>query len=214
MKRFLAPILLLTLLFPSLAFGKTIKWEGLIITNGLYFKKFTNVPFTGTVTGKEQGKLKDGKKAGLWIEYNSDGRLWKEATYQNGMKTEWTKYEYHNNGQVRDKFTYKDGKKDGPQVTYWENGQLDKKGVHKDDKRMGPWVEYYRNGQLYEKGTYKNGKKEGPFVSHVGNGVLTTQTYRDGLLLPTPKPKLVPTPKPKLVPTPFYLYSQQKMERI
>jgi hypothetical protein len=55
MRRFLAPILLLTLLFPSLAYGVTMK--DLVITNGLYFKKFTDVPFTEKVTGKSRVHL-------------------------------------------------------------------------------------------------------------------------------------------------------------
>ena len=57
MKRILAPILLMTLLYPSLAYGETVKWGDLVITNGLYFKKYTDVPFTGKVTGEKQGDI-------------------------------------------------------------------------------------------------------------------------------------------------------------
>ncbi len=41
MKHILAPILLLTLLFPSLAFGETVKWNDLVVRDGLYYKKFS-----------------------------------------------------------------------------------------------------------------------------------------------------------------------------
>ena len=86
MRHILTPVDLLVLLFPSLASGESVRWDDLIITNGLYFKKFTNVPFSGKVAGKEQGSLKNGKRVGVWIEYNKDGRVDPEVTYKNGKK--------------------------------------------------------------------------------------------------------------------------------
>ena len=50
MTRILAPILLLVLLFPSFAFGETMRY--LVKRDGLYYKKFTHVPFTGKVRGR------------------------------------------------------------------------------------------------------------------------------------------------------------------
>ena len=110
MRHILAPILLLVLLFPALALGGEIQLKDLVITNGLYFKKFTNIPFTGKVTGREQG-------------------------------------------------SFKDGKKDGPYVSYNDNGQLLLKGTFRDGEKDGPWVWNYDNGQLEWKGTFKNGVK-------------------------------------------------------
>jgi hypothetical protein len=69
MKRFLAPILLLTFLFPSLAYGETM--NDLVKRDDVYFKKLTDVPFTGKVTGKSQGSLKNGKWDGLWVLYTT-----------------------------------------------------------------------------------------------------------------------------------------------
>jgi antitoxin component YwqK of YwqJK toxin-antitoxin module len=134
MKRILAPILLLTLLFPALAFGETI--DDLVITNGLYYKKYTDVPFTGKTTGKIQRSFKDGKEHGPWVSY-------------------------HDNGQVFSQGTYKNDKEDGPWVVYYKNGQLLSKGTLKDGKRVGPWVGYNDDGTVWEKytGTFKDGVK-------------------------------------------------------
>ena len=135
MIRFLLPILLLTILFPALAFGET--YSDLVKRDGVYFKKRTDVPFTGKVTGDEQGSLKDGKKVGPWVTY-------------------W------DNGQLKLKVTYKDGKEDGPYLGYRKNGQLDSKGTYKNGKKEGPWVRYdYDDGTVWEMmtGTYKNGLK-------------------------------------------------------
>ncbi len=109
MKRLFAPILLLTLLFPSLAFGETMK--DLVERDGLYYKKFTHVPFTGKVTGKNQGKIRKGKKDGRWVTY-------------------------HRNGQLMEKGTYKDGKLDGPWIAYYDNGQLNYKATYKNGKKI------------------------------------------------------------------------------
>ena len=62
MKHILAPILLLVFLFPTLALSEEVTMDDLVETDGLFYKKFTDVPFTGKVTGKEQGSFKKGKK--------------------------------------------------------------------------------------------------------------------------------------------------------
>ncbi len=138
MRRILTSMVLLVLLFPALALGGEVKYEDLVITSGLYYKKFTNVPFTGKVTeGREQGRLKDGKRVGVWVEYNKEGRVSKEVTYANDKKDKFVEYKYYSNGQLRKKGTYKDGK------------------FH------GPWVSYKKDGTVIEEytGTFKNGVK-------------------------------------------------------
>ena len=49
MKRSLAPIFLLTLLFPSLAYGMTM--DDLVKRDGIYYKKFSDVTSKGGNTG-------------------------------------------------------------------------------------------------------------------------------------------------------------------
>ena len=59
MTRILAPILLVVLLFPSLALGEGVKWDDLVKRDFVFYKKFTTIPFTGKVTGQYQGKMRD-----------------------------------------------------------------------------------------------------------------------------------------------------------
>ena len=134
MKRILAPILLVTLLFPALALGETM--DDLVEREGLYYKKFTTVPFSGKVTGKTQGSLKNGKWGGPWIRYDAYGQLVAKGAY-------------------------KDGKRDGPWVAFWRNGQLLYKGTYKDGKKDGPWVDFNEDGTVNSEftGTYKDGVK-------------------------------------------------------
>jgi hypothetical protein len=49
MKRILAPILLLTLLFPALAFGETM--DDLVVREGIHYKKSSDVTSKGGNTG-------------------------------------------------------------------------------------------------------------------------------------------------------------------
>jgi len=159
MRQIFAPILLLVLLFPALAFGETVKFEDLVERERLLYKKFSDVPFTGEVTGRYQGTFKDGKRDGPWVSY-------------------------HDNGQLHWKGTYKDGEWDGPWVNYWDNGQLQSKKIYKNGKLDGPSVWYYDNGQLIYKGTYKNWKREGPWVEYNIDGTLNEErsgTFKDGV---------------------------------
>ena len=87
MKRILASLVLMVLLFPALALGETM--DDLVEQDGLFYKKFNPVkrwilllirkpghnvvPFTGTVTGITQGAFRNGKKDGPWVHYSDDG---------------------------------------------------------------------------------------------------------------------------------------------
>ena len=67
--------------------------DDLVERNDLYYKKFTDVPFTGEVTGQEQGSIKDGKKEGRWVTYWENGQLDSKGEYKDGKKVgEWVYY--------------------------------------------------------------------------------------------------------------------------
>ena len=128
--------LLTCLLFlsPNVVLSETIK--DLVKRDGLYYKKFSNVPFSGVTTGNEQGTFKNGKQEGAWVGY-------------------------HTNGQLSNTGNWKNGKRHGAWVSYWENGQLWYKGNYKNGSREGVWVNYNKDGRVYKEntGTYKKGKK-------------------------------------------------------
>ena len=130
----------------------------LVARNGLWYKQFSDVPFTGKVTGREQGSFKNGKADGTWVEY-------------------------YNNGQVLYKYNYKNGKLEGAFVTYWKNGQLRSKGNHENGKQEGAFVMYRDNGRLWSKGTWKNDKREGTWADYNKDGTVDKEyagTFKDG----------------------------------
>ena len=132
-------LIIFTLLLTSISWSKDVDWNDLIKRDGLWYEKFTNEPFTGNSTGLKQGKVKDGKKDGEWLEY-------------------------HENGQLKIKRNYKDGKLEGESLWYHKNGQLESKGNFKDDKKEGEWIHYRSNGKLWRKYYYKEGKKDGKWT--------------------------------------------------
>ena len=92
--------------FPS--WGLTM--DDLVQRDDLYYKKFTDVPFTGEIDeGLVRGNFKNGRQEGPWIGY-------------------------HENGQLRYKDEYKNGRKEGTSIGYNENGQLLYKGEYKNGK--------------------------------------------------------------------------------
>tara|TARA_Y100000588_G_scaffold191502_1_gene205482 strand:+ start:1389 stop:1682 length:294 start_codon:yes stop_codon:yes gene_type:complete len=88
MKHILTPILLLVFLFPTLALSEEVTMDDLVEREGLYYKKYTDVPFNGKVTGIEQGTFKNGKKEGFWIVYNRNGTVEESGTgtYKDGVR--------------------------------------------------------------------------------------------------------------------------------
>ena len=116
-------ITILLSLFSSPSWSETLTLEDLVLRNNLYYKKFTDVPFTGEIFGLENGRFKNGELEGFW------------------------KY-YYKDGQLRNKGNYKDGKKDGLWETYYENGQLKTKGNYKDGIREVPMEHYDEDGKL------------------------------------------------------------------
>ena len=131
------PLTLLTcLLFLSPNVVLSENWSDLVVRDGLWFKKFSDVPFTGKVTGIYQGSIKNGKKDGLWFYYFRTGQLMRKGTL-------------------------KDGEREGHWVHYHPNGQVMRSGTYKDGEREGPWVFYNETGTVIDSitGTYKNGVK-------------------------------------------------------
>ena len=153
--------ILLTIIFLSLLSSPSWSetFDNLVERDGLYYEKFTDVPFSGKVTGLGNGSIKNGKREGEWVGYWDDGQLLYKGNYKNG-------------------------KEEGEYVRYYSNGQLDFKGNHKNGKREGEWILYWNNGQLYSKRNYKNGKKEGAWIFYHMDGSLNKKRsgmFRNGV---------------------------------
>ena len=140
--------------FPS--WGLTM--DDLVERDGLYYQKFTDVPFTGEIDeGLKRGNFKNGKFEGIWIKYWDNGQLEYKSEYKNGEPEGW-RIGYHKNGQLKTKGYFKDGNPYGLWVDYYKNGQFEKTYRFKNGKPDGLWQEFYENGEMKSKEHYENGR--------------------------------------------------------
>ena len=95
----------------------------LLKRDGLYYKNFSEEPFTGTSVGEWRGEVIKGKEQGTWT-------IW------------------YDNGKLESRVTYKDGKLEGPYEWYSENGQLAGRGRFQNGKQVGKWEYYKKDGTL------------------------------------------------------------------
>ena len=79
---------LLTILFISLLSSSSwsVTLGDLVERGGLYYEKFTDIPFTGEVTGAEQGSFKDGERDGAWVMYRMNGQLMNKGNWKNNKR--------------------------------------------------------------------------------------------------------------------------------
>ena len=110
--------------------------DDLVEREGVYYEKFTDVPFNGKVTGNPQGSYKNGKRNGAWVGYHNTGELSYKGNYENGFR-------------------------EGAWVGYHVNGQLSWKGNFKNFKATGAWVAFKEDGTVWTEwtGTFKDGAK-------------------------------------------------------
>ena len=88
--------ILLTIIFLSLLSSPSwsVSYDDLVERDGVYYKKFSDVPFSGKVTEIYKGSIKNGKREGAWISYYDNGQLDFKGNYKNGKEEgEWIDYE-------------------------------------------------------------------------------------------------------------------------
>jgi antitoxin component YwqK of YwqJK toxin-antitoxin module len=86
--------------------------------------------------------------------------------------------EFHPNGQLKSRITYKDGIETNVHSEYfYENGQLEISTIFKDGMKDGTWEFYYENGQLQKRLNYKEGKDHGVNEGYQENGIIEYRNF-------------------------------------
>ena len=146
---------LVLFIFSTPSWSESVPSYEMIQRDGLWYKKFTNTPFTGTVTGVTQGKILNGKLEGEIIAYHDSGSLSYIGNFKNGIRHGKVEL-YYENGNLELKGNWKDGKQDGLYETYHENGQLETTELYINGKAEGEFKRYYDNGDLHKEGMCEN----------------------------------------------------------
>ena len=84
-------------------------------------------------------------------------------------------------GNLKEHYYLKDGKKDGEFLMYFENNQLQIKTTYKSNYYEGAFVAYYPDGTLNTETFFVNGKQHGTYKDYHPNGSLKIiATYENG----------------------------------
>ncbi|MGM0582847.1 MAG: hypothetical protein ACQES1_10905 [Bacteroidota bacterium] len=139
---------------------------------------------------KSEENYLDGKRNGIFKQFNKNGELVNIEKYENGEKITKDKavanYEikrnYYEDGSLKTRATYLDGKMDGIRREYdrqgnikeayvMDQGKVVEKGIiDKSGQRQDDFEEYYKTGQLKAKGQYSDGIKVGEWNYYFPNG--------------------------------------------
>ena len=104
-------LIIFSLLLTSVSWSKDLEFKDLVKREGLYYEKFKDEPFNGTVTGMHQGKIKKGKREGEWLFFLKSGQLYDRTNYKND-KLHGERKVYHTlSGELSLRGNWKDGKK-------------------------------------------------------------------------------------------------------
>ena len=134
----------------------------------------------GTTKKIEQYEM--GKKNEEWITYEENGDVYYQYWVQDSLISEYADLHYPN-GQLIEKISYKEGKKNGKFTGYYESGQTKYIRTYKDDKLEGKYADYTESGQILLKQSYVNDLLDGASKEWYLNGKVKVKTsYTAGKL--------------------------------
>jgi antitoxin component YwqK of YwqJK toxin-antitoxin module len=133
---------------------------------------FTSIPLDSTsfelksdtlyyLSKKYSGRvflLAENKEDTLFVSEYAKGVL-------HGRQRKW-----YESGKIAEERFYKNGAKDGVQISFWENGKKRFEFIAKQDAYEGKMFEWDENGMLSHEGNFKNGQEEGIQKMWYANG--------------------------------------------
>jgi len=108
-----------------------------------------------------------------------------EITYEVNSQSPFSgiSEDYYENGQLKLRENFNDGKRNGLSLEYYENGQLWGKAFWKDGNRDGLTESYQENGQRLGSNELKDGVVHGITKMYFESGQLRSiMNYKDGYL--------------------------------
>ena len=110
------------------------------LKEGMYYQWYETVK----EDSKEEGLYVEDKKHEIWSYWNefAEKRL---EVWELGVLLHSYKYEYYENGQVKEEPSYVNGKMHGDWFRYFPNGDIKGTRVFRENLKEGLWMEYHRN---------------------------------------------------------------------
>jgi antitoxin component YwqK of YwqJK toxin-antitoxin module len=142
---------------------------------------------------KREASFRDGKREGIWREFDEEGNVIKSQTYKKGSlvgegivdtdgKRRGEYKEFYSDSTLRAEGIFVDGERSGEWKFYYPNGQLQEIGSYEKEQPNGPWVWYYDNGQKQIEEQFYKGQPNGLYKEYDSKGIIiVTGTYFDGM---------------------------------
>ena len=122
------------------------------------------------------------QKDSTWSYYSYyDHTLTSREVYSKGLRNGIVLH-YYNNGNLSEKLTWVNNKKEGPWEQYFSNNILKLKGSYHDGKLTGDFLVNYEKGNPYLRGVYKNDLRDGKWIFFKEDGNVDMElVYKDGI---------------------------------
>lgn len=147
----------------------------------------------------EEGTYEHGRKTGVWIKYNKDGKTIKlKGNYVNNRpKGSYTRY--YSNGKIQETGSFGDNNYSGTLIRYHANGIIAYKATYDENgKESGTVKHYYENGNIEAEYGLKNGKVDGVYTQYNTDGsVRLSYKFADGKVTQTIKKESIPPKETK-----------------
>ena len=166
--KYLLPLLLLTLAFPS---------------QGQRLRRFTTF-FDSTKIHKREVYsalvAADTVPQGSYKRFYRSGKLEQQTSFTQG-KRDSAYVEFHSTGTRRLEATYRDGVRQGPFKTYYDDGKVAQAGFFENDEPNGELTYFHPNGEVRLKTTLVKGQPNGPLKALYPDGKTQAEIgYVDG----------------------------------
>ncbi len=134
-------------------------------------------------TLKVEGLVKDNLPYGIWRTYYESGNLQSVANYDDG-EVDGDFYYYFDKKprKLMIQAHFDHDLLDGEYVEYWENGAIKAKLLYKDGKLHGEALYYFPTGQIKTKGKYRKGEKKGKWIFYNKKGEVIGKKRYSGFL--------------------------------
>ena len=142
---------------------------------------------------RREASFRDGKREGIWREFDEEGNVIKSQTYKKGTlvgegivgtdgKRRGEYKEFYPDSTLRAEGSFVDGLKSGEWKFYYHNGQLQQEGNYEEGEPNGIWIWYHDNGQKEIEEQFYKGQHNGPYKEYDAQGnLIVTGTYFDGM---------------------------------
>jgi antitoxin component YwqK of YwqJK toxin-antitoxin module len=181
-------VLLLSLFFKTFILAQVpVTCDNADVQADVFYSKGTKKLYAGDLvcyygSGQKasEGKIKNGKKEGLWVSYWDGAGKKDEINYINGL-SDGSFVTYFKEGSVSSKGAYAKGNFNGPHESYFATGKVERKCVYVNGLLEGKIYSYNEDGILIREQSFEHGEEEGVQYTFNNKGMKIMEVgYKDG----------------------------------